>query len=115
MFGRTSEWLERPAAPHHLVSEPNTSRPPPPSVADVSEALLVAIQGRPSGKCDMRHASSHAGEKSVKPMADRPLGMDKECTGQQCGGISDDNATLRLLGDARRYDGPARFTASTCW
>ena len=88
--------------------------PPPPSVADVSEALLVAIKGKPARKCDLCHAGSHAGEKSVKPTADRPPGMDRECTGQQCGGTVDDNAALRLLGDAGRYDVAARFTASIC-
>ena len=30
MFGSTGEWLERAAAPHHLVSEPNPSLAPPP-------------------------------------------------------------------------------------
>ena len=111
MFGPTSERLERAAAPHDLVLEPNSSRPPP--------ALLMSrrrsLKGRPGGKCDLRHAGSHTGAKRGKPMPDSPLGTDGECTGQQCGGIADDDAALRLLGDARRCDGIAEFIASTCW
>ena len=114
MFGPTSEWLERTAAPHHLVLEPNPSLSPNPSVADVSEALPVAIQGRPGEKCDLRHASSHAGQERVMPGLDRPSGMDTECTGQQCDGTADDNAALRLLGDAVRCNGATRFIAPMC-
>ena len=89
------------------------SAPPTPSVANVSEALPVAIQGRLGRKYDLRHASSHVGRKRVKPMPDRPPGTDRECTGQQCGGISDDNAALRLLGDAGRCDRATGFIAPT--
>ena len=115
MFGPTGEWLEHVAAPHHLVSKPNPSwcPPPPPCVADVSEALPVAIQGRPGGKCDLRHAGLHAGKERVMPMANRPPRTDRERTGQQCGGTADDNIALRLLGDAGRCDVAHQFTAST--
>ena len=86
-----------------------------PSGANVSEALPVAKQGRPGRKCDLRHAGLHAKRKRVKPTPDRPPGMDGECTGQQCSGVTDGNASLRLLGDAGRCDGAARFTAPMCW
>ena len=81
MVGSTGEWLECVAAPHHLVSKPNPSCPPPPSVANVSEVLPVAIQGRPGEKCDLRHASSHADDERVTPTVDRPPGTDRERTG----------------------------------
>ena len=112
MFGPTaSGWSVQPL--HIIWFRSSTLLCPPPSVADVSEALPVARQGKPGGKCDLRHAGSHAGRQRVTPAPDRPPGTDRECTGQQCGGIWDDKAALRLLGDVGRGDGAPEFTAST--
>ena len=37
-----------------------------------SEALLVAIQGRPGAKCDLHHVGQHARYKRLIPTTDRP-------------------------------------------